>query len=260
MRVLLACLSICLLLWAEPAWSCIVSCAGRGWLGPGDGATDVPLNVQLRFWSSLSGVELFRGDERVPADRVEEGGVAALVPRQVLAPLTMYSVRVRGAALESGPTFTTGTEVDSTPPTVGAPTLRSFRPPLVDSSSCGGPRFEFFSLAYDPQDDRTAAGQLIHLGFVGTTVDDIGLDAPTFGTTGLLIIESSNSCGDSTLPDLMKRPQLAALAVVVDLAGNRSAPSQAVQVKGSGGCSAAGGSLALLSAILVPLRRLRRTC
>ncbi len=259
MRVLLPCLLMWLSLWAPPAWSCTVGC-GSGWLGPVDGATDVPLNVQLRFSSRLSGVELFRGDERVPADRVEEGGVAALVPRRVLAPLTVYSVRVTSAALENASTFTTGTDVDSTPPTLGTPTLQAFRNPVVDLTSCGDRRFEFFSLAYGAQDDRTAAGQLIHLGFVGSTVDDIVLDAPALGTTGGLIIESSNYCREqSTLPSLMQRPQLAALAVVVDLAGNRSAPSQPVQVKGCGGCSGAGGSLAILGAVLLPLRRRRRT-
>ena len=249
---------MCLLLWAAPARACSVTCGGHGWLGPRNGTTDVPLNVQLRFSSTISGVELFRGDQPVPADRVEEGGVAALVPRQVLAPLTVYSVRTPSTGVLS--TFTTGTDIDSTPPTLGAPTLQAFRHPVVDLSSCGDRRFEFFSLAYGAQDDRTAAGQLIHLGFVGSTVDDIGLDAPALGTTGGLIIENSNYCGDqSTLPGLMERPQLAALAVVVDLAGNRSAPSQAVQVKGCGGCSGAGGSLAILSTVLLPLRRRRRT-
>ncbi len=245
---------------ATPSWPCSVACVPFGLLSPVDGATDVPLNVQIRFTSALTNVELLRGDAGVAVDRIQEGGVVALVPRELLAPLTTYSIQRLGSDFVLSTTFTTGMAIDSTPPTLGAPTLQAFRSPAIDLTTCGDIRSEFYSLTYGASDDRTAPGQLIHLGFLGSTVDDIALDVPALGTAGALVIQSNSACPQSTLPDLMRRPQLAALAVVVDLAGNRSAPSQAVQVKGCGGCSGAGGSLAVVSAILVPLRRRRRTC
>lgn len=227
-------------------------------ISPVDGATDVPLNVQVRFTSALTNVQLLRGDAGVAVDRIEEGGVVALVPRELLAPLTTYSIQTLSSGFALSTTFTTGMAIDSTPPTLGAPTLQAFRSPAIDLTTCGDIRSEFYSLTYGASDDRTAPGQLVHLGFLGATVDTIALDAPVLGTAGGLVMQSNSACPQSTLPDLMRRPQLAALAVVVDLAGNRSTPSQAVQVKGSG-CSAAGGSLAIVSTVLLPLRRRRRT-
>lgn len=184
----------------------------------------------------------------VPASAVAVPGGFLVVPEQPLAPNEAFTLS-NGSERRS---FQTSELFDEVAPP--APTLGSFThvlSPAVGRSTCdlGGEGFQLTVTG-------VAAGQTRFEVFTGATTDSIDTSSPALVIPGDPVVFLGDSSVCSARLPTSTRSQLAVQLRAVDLSGNASPLSNAVQLKSSG-CSATGeGSLVVLLALLG--RRLRR--
>lgn len=215
----------------------------------------VPLNARLPVLDPFSTDTSFAlttaGGIVVPADAVVVPGGFIVVPMQRLAPDTGYLL-THGGDPES---FQTGSSVDELSP--ASPTiLANFThsvSPVLGRNSCnlGGEGF-LVSLS-SPVD-----GVLFQV-FTGPTTASIDTSSPAMvlqvNPSASFFLGDSSVCGPRF--PVSKMANLAIQVRTVDLAGNVSELSNAVQLKSSG-CSATGGSTLVLAALLLFGKSLKR--
>ncbi len=252
-------LPLVLLLAPAVALPCSIVLRVATQLAPADGATNVPLNAELRF--------LPRGEVRwslvdadgttVEANERKRGSMVTLRPAALLKPGRQYMLTVSGVGelredIETV-TFTTGAETDIEPPAPpGRPSLgsvpKALPSPFSGSGSCSSPSGYDKALWPGPADTQTPASEvLIEAAFVSDGVVEF---QPQFAVS-CARVAAEGGCLQTWVPNKSDPPMLRARAV--DWAGNTSELSEPEPVRGCG-CSAGEGTAALLAAALL-LRR-----
>lgn len=216
------------------------------------GVEGVPLNARLPVLGqaidpSLLALTTVDGGVIVPTSVETVPGGFIVVPDVLLSPHTHYT-------LGSLAGFGTGDSVDEAAP--AAPSLGAFThsvSPVIGGSSCdtGGESFSIVVPEFSVPDPFT-----VFEVFTGPGTDRVDASQPAL----LLPSASPMLFGDGFLcmPQLATShmPNLAVAIRTRDLAGNVSPLSNAVQLKGSAGCSTTGGSaVALLLGIALIRRR-----
>ncbi len=211
----------------------------------------VPLNARLPVMTGSTAASpafaLFDADGGVvPSSTVVLNGGSILIPTEPLAANAQFWLT--GALETRG--FLTGDRLDETPP--GKPSLDAFThsvSPLIGRSTCdlGGEGFLVSAGDFQPVDS------LYFEVFMGPSPERIDTSSPAVvvPAAAQFFFGSSSLC--SPVVDTTGASELAIQIRAVDGAGNASELSNALQLK-SGGCSATGGSLALI-ALLVFFRR-----
>jgi hypothetical protein len=241
-------------------WICVVAvlgppeaqackCVGqRAIVLPVEGST-VPTNLKFLLAPAGAGFTL-SSPIGVVAVFPNPRAVTRVAPPIPLVADTAYTLSVDDKSEVTN--FRTGAGPDNTPPTLTDFTFSSFGSPPIGEAPCGTAEL----IVIEPTaaaDDATPADQLHYDFFFGATPGTVDLSASrvTLRPEPLL---GAGGCSPNNFP-LLDNPRIAGALAVVDLAGNRSMPTQVRVLKGCG-CASTSDALpfAALGLMLAGLR------
>ena len=247
------------LLLAAPAIACSIFLPTVDSTFPATGATEVPLNAEVKFVSRRP-LPWALTDElgaTVAATGSRRGWLTTVRPSAPLSPLATYTLTVTddqdtGTVTVS---FTTGTASDAVAPRLqGPPSIYPAKSdPFGPKTSCSSNAQLYTVVFPSAGDDATPFGELLVEGVVALTEE--GLEAePNFLERCTATSSGQAECALAVVT--ADRTPRYFKARVIDLAGNASEVS-AVQPLHGCGCGSAEGAMALVA--LAVLRRGRRT-
>lgn len=248
-----------MLLAPVPAMACSIALRFLDSVAPSDGATNVPLNAEVKFVRCqlvpFTVTLIDATGAPVVTTRSSRGLVDVLRPVALLMPDTRYTLTLTGSGETATATFTTGQTMDVTPPTLsGEPTVTAFNNKTSVNllpSSCSFGKSESWTYTWPTlSDDVTPGADLMLEGMVAESEMFLGEVPDIAGQAGTLVIGTNRCRSFSTL----EMATVVLRARAVDWAGNVSEPTEVLPVKNACGCSSGAPALLLLGVLAIVRR------